>query len=587
MKLLALSFALTLLLPVTAAAVEPNPLSSVDTSSPRALLLSFSRTMDDGYAEIAGVVRSFVSSDRLYMNNTERTDRDRGVHSMRKAVNALDLSSTSPVLRDFLAAERVLQLKEILDRIELPAPSDVPDHAQMLQASRKRWRLPNTEIDIVLIEDGVRAGEYLIAAPSVEKLHTYFEHVKHLPYRPGPAKELSVAIQSISGGRIDSIYEYYLSTPAVLDRVVPLRWMLALPNLPRPAGLAVWQWLGLVFCLLIGGLLLLAVSRLARRRVEPPDEVGPPGFRPLAMPAAIVLVAGLLLPTAAVVLRFGGTPGVVLAYALDVAVFLAAAWLALAAGNVIGEQIVASQRLLRRSLDSQVIRLGTRLVGLVAALACLIEGADDLGFPAYSVLAGLGVGGFAVALAARENLANLLGSVLIMLEKPFRIGQWIKVDSCEGIVEDVGFRSTRVRTFENSVVFIPNNELINAGIENISMRSMRRQRFVLQVNYDTPKETLRRFVDGVREIIDNHRLTDSERLYVQFNQFGNSALEILVYFYLKVSDYEAELREREDILLKIVLLARESNVDFAFPTRSIRVEATPHGRLNHYQDDGV
>ena len=119
-----------------------------------------------------------------------------------------------------------------------------------------------------------------------------------------------------------------------------------------------------------------------------------------------------------------------------------------------------------------------RFVGIAIAIGFLIQGAYELGFPAYSVLAGLGVGGLAVALAARDSLANLLGSMLIMIEKPFRVGHFVKVAGAEGTVEDVGFRSTRIRTSDNSLISIPNNSVVNATVENLSLRLMRRQRLL-------------------------------------------------------------------------------------------------------------
>ena len=141
------------------------------------------------------------------------------------------------------------------------------------------------------------------------------------------------------------------------------------------------------------------------------------------------------------VLHISGSAREVIVVAGIAALFLSAAWLSLIGAGLVGEAIVASEHLRRRSLDSQLIRLGMRFVGIVVAIGLLMQAASKLGFPAYSVLAGLGVGGLAVALAARDSLANLFGSVLIMFEKPFRVGHRIRVVGSEGVVEEVGFRS--------------------------------------------------------------------------------------------------------------------------------------------------
>jgi len=203
----------------------------------------------------------------------------------------------------------------------------------------------------------------------------------------------------------------------------------------------------------------------------------------------------------------------------------------------------------------------------------LIQGANELGFPAYSVVAGLGVGGVAVALAARDSLANLFGSMLIMFEKPFRVGDTVRISGSEGTVEDVGFRSTRIRTLDNSLVSIPNNTVVNTTIENLAARVMRRQRFFLQITYDTDREKVEEFAARIEQLLVEHPVTNKGTIRVRFNEFGESSLNILVYFYLEVRDITTELKEREDILFQIMEIARKLGVEFAFPTRTLQVVA--------------
>ena len=129
-----------------------------------------------------------------------------------------------------------MQLKEILDRIEIPAFDDIPDREAMERMSAKKWRLPNTEIDFVLIEDGPRAGNYLISAETVDRLPEFYERVKHLPYKPGPAKELNDAYRAMSSDKECTIYDAFTSSPIGLDRIVPTRWMLSLPDWAKAAS---------------------------------------------------------------------------------------------------------------------------------------------------------------------------------------------------------------------------------------------------------------------------------------------------------------------------------------------------------------
>jgi MscS family membrane protein len=221
-----------------------------------------------------------------------------------------------------------------------------------------------------------------------------------------------------------------------------------------------------------------------------------------------------------------------------------------------------------------------RFVGIAIAIGFLIQGSYELGFPTYSVIAGLGVGGLAVALAARESLANLLGSMLIMIEKPFRVGHYVKVSGGEGTVEDVGFRSTRIRTSDNSLISIPNNSIVDATIENLSLRAKRRERFLVQVTYDTPRRKLEELVAGITRLLTEHPMTDKTNIYVRFNDFGESSLNILVYFYLTTTSYAEELEKREEILLSIMSLVEQLNIEFAFPTRTLVIEPAAEAKAD-------
>lgn len=557
-----------------AKSTDINPLRPADTSSPRGTLQSFVETMDDIYLHMAEVIKSYAASGRLYLSPEERRNQIAVLSNGFKAARALDTSQILPVLRDTVTIERMLQLKEIFDRIKLPSFDEIPDREAMARTSSKRWRLPDTEIDIVLIEDGPRAGEYLVSADTVDRLPRFYQRVKKLPYKPGPAKQLADAYQAISSNRASTIYEAFSNSPLGLEAIVPPRWMLSLPAWAKTniAGIAVWQWFGRVFGFLVGLLFVFGAYRLARRLARRRGDEPGSGWHSLMTPLAVILLAGVFGPLQDKILHISGSPLVVIAFAQTIALYLGAAWLSMIGTSILAEAIVSSEHLRARSLDSQLIRLGMRLVGMVIAIGLLIQGSYELGFPAYSMLAGLGVGGLAVALAARDSLANLLGSMLIMFEKPFRVGHLIKVSGAEGTVEDVGFRSTRIRTADNSLISIPNNAVVNATVENLSLRAARRQRFFVQVTYDTPREKVEAPAAGIKQLIADHPATNKTNFQVRFNNFSDSSLDILVMFHLTVEDYTTELKEREGILLQIMDLAKDIGVEFAFPTRTLHIE---------------
>jgi MscS family membrane protein len=560
-----------------ARAADPNPLSPLDTSSPRATMSGFIETVDEIYVGMTDVLEEYAKSGQLYLSPELRQQQIALIRRAPKAIRALDLSGIPPALMDTILIERLVQFKEILDRIELPAFADIPDAEGMAQLALKRWRLPGTEIDFVLIKEGPRAGEYLVSTETVDRLPEFYAKVAKLPYKPGPAKRLNEVFRTLSSGKTDTIYQAFLGSPIGLVGVVPLSWMLNLPgwaNVPI-AGLTAWQWTGLGIGLLAGALVILVSHRLARRVVGRGEDDRGPQWNAVPVPVAVILVTAFLMPLLYTVLHIGGVTRVVLAFAQTMAFYVGSAWLTFVVLIILGDRLVASEHLKSSSLDGQLIRLSVRLVGVVVAAVFVIRCADDLGFPAYSVLAGFGVGGLAVALAARDSIANLLGSLLIMLEKPFRVGHVIRIAGSEGTVEDVGFRSTRIRTPDNSLVSIPNNAVVNATVENLSLRAMRRQRFFLQVTYDTSREKLEELIAGARRLIEEHPLTNKTNHQVRFHNLSESSLDILVLFYLETQDYGVELREREAILLQTMSLVDEMVISFAFPTRTLQIEAAP------------
>jgi MscS family membrane protein len=556
-------------------AADIDPLRPVDTSSPRSTLQGFITTVDEVYLGNKDVLKEYAASDRLYLTAEERRRQFEALSLVRKAIKTLDLSDVPPVLRDTTAPERGLQLKEILDRIELPPFESIPDREMMARSSLKRWRLPGTEIDIGLIESGPRSGEWLVSAETVERLPAFYERVKRLPYKPGPAAELSDIYRRLSSNGRATIYDAYASSPVGLERIVPIRWMLSFPGWAktRIAEVQLWQWIGLIigFAACLG--LAYGAHRLGRLIANRHPKQFGPRWEALLTPLAIILICAFPLPLLWMVFHISGVTRVGVTFAQIGVLYVGAAWLAMVAANLLAEAFVASEHLRQRSLDSQLVRLGMRFAGIAIAAGFLIQGSYELGFPTYSVIAGLGVGGLAVALAARESLANLLGSMLIMMEKPFRVGHYVKVAGGEGTVEDVGFRSTRIRTSDNSLLSIPNNSIVDATIENLSLRSMRRQKLLVQVTYGTAREQLEDLVAGITRLLAEHPTTNKDNIFVRFNDLGESSLNILVVFYLETNSYREELEKREEILLAIMKLAEQLNIEFAFPTRTLVIEA--------------
>jgi MscS family membrane protein len=185
------------------------------------------------------------------------------------------------------------------------------------------------------------------------------------------------------------------------------------------------------------------------------------------------------------------------------------------------------------------------------------------------ILTGLGLGGLAFALAAKDTAANLFGSITIMADKPFKPGDWIKTSQAEGVVEEIGFRSTKIRTFEQAVTIIPNSIMSNEPIVNWSRMGKRRISFRLGVSYSTTDNQMRECVKRLRSLLTNHPDIHKETIFVYFERFGESSLDIFMYFFTKTTVWEKFLEVQEDVNLKIVGVLKDLGISIALPARSI------------------
>ena len=223
-------------------------------------------------------------------------------------------------------------------------------------------------------------------------------------------------------------------------------------------------------------------------------------------------------------------------------------------------------------LDDHLVPLLSKTLKVFVIVFGVLVTIQNLGVNVMSLLAGLGLGGLAFALAAKDTAANLFGSIMIFVDRPFKIGDWIVVDKAEGTVEEIGLRSTRIRTFYNSQISIPNGQTANATVDNMGRRQFRRVYARVGITYSSTTEQVEAFRSEIRKIIEEHPRTKKDAFHVYFNGFGDSSLEIMVYFFLKVPDWATELKDKEEVYLAIMKAAEKVGVSFAFPSQSIYFE---------------
>ncbi|MDQ0968896.1 MscS family membrane protein [Flavobacterium sp. W4I14] len=204
-----------------------------------------------------------------------------------------------------------------------------------------------------------------------------------------------------------------------------------------------------------------------------------------------------------------------------------------------------------------------------------------------TLITGLGIGGIAIALAAKESLENLIGSFTIFLDKPFTVGDLVKVDGVEGTVEKVGFRSTRIRTSEKTMATIPNRGMIDGVLENLSLRNSRKVSFIIGLTYETNSESLRKIITEIESYINNHQGTSDDG-NASFKSFGDSGLNVEVNYFVTVLDYAEFLKIRQEINLEIMDIVIRNKSDFAYPTqRLISDRPAPAGNSDEVGNDAM
>ena len=334
--------------------------------------------------------------------------------------------------------------------------------------------------------------------------------------------------------------------------------------------LEMWQWIGLAAVLAASSgafLLLRGVSRGAARLGE-----GLGGLAGLGAPLGLVAAAAILSWG---VTRLGLTQVGIPAVGTVTGVFLTLAIAALAYRCValVGGWFLARAEETTSYVDEIAASLGTGLVKLIVVVGAIIAVADVVGLPYEGVLTGLGVGGVALAFAARDTVSNMLGGGILMADRPFQRGDLIEIDGTLATVEHVGLRSTRLRTLDDTLLNVPNSHLSDRAIANWGKRRRRKVTLGVGLTYDTPRDKLDTFVKRLKDVLLEQPRIDRDDLYVGLKSFGASSIDIELMFYLKVYAYGAQVDAQHAIVMDIIALAEDLGVEFAFPTRTVHVQS--------------
>ncbi len=456
------------------------------------------------------------------------------------------------------------KLKNVMDKIKLVVLTEIPDAHQGEPFVWFTGEFGNivigriNEIDPGLMADWhytPKVGEWRFTPQTLKTLDALYKEYEDKPIirelqDAGVAEQLTLAMR--------------------LDREIP-DWAKR-----EYLGLQGWQWAALVALLPVGWLLKvlgslaakLALRLTLRKRYY---EIERDKRRRAA--GAIGAIAAVF--SWHIAIQYMNLPaelfGVLLrATQLTVAVTLV--WAGYRFVDVVGGYIIANKDVRLTEIDEVLIPLLSKVLRIVVVGVVVLIVLRWFGYTPSTVLGALGIGGLALAFAAQDTLGNFFGSITVLFDRPFGIGDWIVVGDTEGTVERVGFRSTRVRTFYNSVITVPNSQMVKSSVDNYGARRYRRVRTMISITYATPPELIDAFCEGIRELVRLHPYTRKDYYHVYFNKFEASSLDILLYIFFEAPDWSTELRERHRLFVDILRLADRLGVEFAFPTQTVWLE---------------
>jgi MscS family membrane protein len=525
-----------------ASAEEAGPrIRPVRTDSPRDTLTTFLRLRDDFEQALIDyrANRSVEGAEQLSLLAAQ----------FRALIDLSEVASTS---RSEVGNDTLGYLLDIFGRVEVPNLDNVPDEDVFEDEGLAQYRIPETPIRITRIDEGPREGEFLFNSRTVRVAPRFFLSINDLPLRS------DLGIRSWSA-----------SLPQITGPFIPAAVVLAMPPSMRTLRLdtPIWKVIAVSVIAAIAALLLAILHRWISR-IEPESRIGGFSWR-LTRPISIMIVVVLLIPFVDEQINTSGLFSTVVETTTTILIYLTTAWLFWLGSRLFFEWIILSPRIPEESLDANLLRLVAGGLGIVGVTIILAYGGQAMGLPIMSVLAGLGIGGLAVALAIRPTLENLIGGVILYVDKPVRVGDFCSFGDRTGTVESIGIRSTQLRGIDRTLVSIPNAQFADMEIVNWARCDEMLINEVIGLRYETTADQLRYFLAKLREMLHAHPRINSETVRVRFSGFGDSSLNVTIRVYAQTREWNDFHAIREDIFLRVSDLVNEAGTGFAFPSRTI------------------
>ena len=507
-------------------------------------------TEEDVDLQVRPALRSPRATMGTFLNamNADPPDLDRAADCLEPP---RDATSAWAVIR----RDDAYRLYNLLLRVRAPALSDIPERPQ---GRRYIWYLhEDGRIVLARIEQddpdlGVWHGEWRFSRSTLATLADLYEAHAYDPILP----------------EIDQLgFTERLSLGLSLERRIPevLR--------VEALGLAIWKWFG-ILCVLILAVIVFGLGKLGARLIYGrlgrirQMETGTEDIKRMSRAFGWLLMFSMLY-------RFIATNTLLLPAGLLRFIYPFSGAMVLAAFALFGLRLVQ----ISQHHYTGKKRVANLLLPLLESFFRLLLGASLivfvlrlLGFSQAAVLGGLGILGAAVGLAAQGSIANVVAAISIVYDRPFRVGDWVNFDGVDAIVERLGFVSVRLRTFYNSLLIVPNAQIVTKSVDNYGERRFRRLRHFLRIRYDTPAAKIDALCEGLRELVLLHPYTRKDDYHIYLNELTPSSANILIMIFFEVPDWATELRERHRFLIDALALVADLGIELAYPTQRLLVE---------------
>lgn len=487
-----------------------------------------------------------------------------------------DLRNVPESLRRTVAVESAVYLREIVARLPPLSPNALPGREQAFTEMRDNyppiWQIDESDIVIAYIREGPFTGNFQFSERTLRLSEDMYESVLDLPY---------VNVE------IEGLHDAYFMTPGPM---IPSDWVRAMPEWMHGQylGQQIWQWVfmitGFMVLLIVLFCLHLIIRVMSRGWTEPwKNRMG------LLVPLAALVLAHELEVFISDEIFITGEVMQWVRHLSAVVWLIAFIVIIQVIANLVIGQVTRRIGGKRVSVDLQLARFGVRIGSILLAIVVLIQGLSRMGVPLATVLTGAGVTGLAVALAAQESLRNIFGSMMLLLDKPFQVGQRIKVRGHEGTVEEIGLRSTKIRLLNGHVTSIPNDDVAKADIENVGQRPFIRRVMDVTLTYDTPPEKIDEAMAIIKDIL-SVQVLDGEEINrcinrvgyepkMAFNELNSDSLNIIVSYWYFPPVYWDYMAHATYVNRALIERFNAAGIDFAFPTQTLHLAGDPNRAL--------